>query len=134
VTKVRYPTDADIERGRKIGEKERQYDGTSLLCRPTLDVLEIKLVNGLRVAIPRKLVAELATVPVGLLRTELRLAAHGGAIEIRSLDLDISVSGLIADLVGPIWARRAGRIKSPAKAAAARANGRKGGRPRKKVA
>jgi hypothetical protein len=134
VTKVRYPTDAEIERGRKVGEMERQYDGKALLYRPTLDVLEIELVNGLRVAIPRKLVTELATVPVALLRKELRLGAHGEAIEIRSLDLDISVSGLIADLVGADWARRAGRIKSPAKAAAARANGRKGGRPRKKVA
>jgi hypothetical protein len=31
-------------------------------------------------------------------------------------------------------ARRAGQTKSPAKAAAARTNGRKGGRPRRKVA
>jgi len=134
VTKVRYPTAAEVERGRKVGELERQYDGKALLYRPTLDVLEIELVNGLRVAIPRKLIGELASVPVAVVRKELRLGAYGEAMEIRSLDLHISVSGLIADLVGADWARRAGRIKSPAKAAAARANGRKGGRPRKNVA
>jgi hypothetical protein len=53
-----------------------------------------------------------------------------------SLDIDLSIQGLLAGRFGNrAWmselARRAGSVKSPAKAAAARANGAKGGRPRK---
>jgi hypothetical protein len=47
--------------------------------------------------------------------------------------VDYSVPGLVAGIFGTArWmAARAGRAGSPAKAAAARANGAKGGRPRK---
>jgi len=50
------------------------------------------------------------------------------------------VPGLLMGVFGTrAWmaselARRAGQAKSPAKAAAARVNGRKGGRPRRKAA
>jgi hypothetical protein len=49
------------------------------------------------------------------------------------LDVDFSVPGLLNGLFGTAayMARRAGEAKTPAKAAAARANGAKGGRPRK---
>jgi predicted butyrate kinase (DUF1464 family) len=52
------------------------------------------------------------------------------------LDADLSVPGLLLSSIGRSerlseLARLAGRAKSPAKAAAARANGAKGGRPRK---
>ena len=55
------------------------------------------------------------------------------------LDVDLYVPALVAGVFGTQdWmvkalARRAGRSTSPAKAAAARANGAKGGRPRKKL-
>jgi hypothetical protein len=54
-----------------------------------------------------------------------------------ALDVDLFVPGLVAGRFGSrAWmirelARHAGRAKSPAKAAAAKANGAKGGRPRK---
>jgi hypothetical protein len=49
--------------------------------------------------------------------------------------VDLSIPGLLAGLFGTkaYMARRAGQAKSPAKAAAARENGRKGGRPRKQA-
>jgi DNA invertase Pin-like site-specific DNA recombinase len=49
------------------------------------------------------------------------------------LDTDLSVAGLLAGLFGTRahLARQAGSATSPAKAAAARANGAKGGRPRR---
>ncbi len=53
--------------------------------------------------------------------------------------LDVSISGLIAssqplmDLAVSMVASRNGRKSSAAKSAAARANGKKGGRPRKNV-
>jgi len=52
-------------------------------------------------------------------------------------DLHVSISGLIAtsqplmDLAASMVASRNGRKSSAAKSAAARANGKKGGRPRK---
>ena len=57
-----------------------------------------------------------------------------------ALDVDLYVPALIAGIFGTrAWmaselARVAGRAKSPAKTAAARRNGAKGGRPRKTAA
>lgn len=50
-----------------------------------------------------------------------------------ALDTDLSVPGLLVGLFGTksFMARHAGRATSPAKAGAARANGAKGGGPRK---
>jgi hypothetical protein len=47
--------------------------------------------------------------------------------------VDLSIAGLLAGLFGTraYMARLAGRTTSPSTAAAARANGAKGGRPRK---
>jgi hypothetical protein len=52
------------------------------------------------------------------------------------LDVDLSIPDLLAGVVGTkaLMARQAGQSKSPAKAAAPRANGAKGGRPRKSAA
>ena len=56
------------------------------------------------------------------------------------LDVDLYVPALVSGIFGTrAWmasefARLAGRTKSPTKAAAARANGAKGGRPRKTAA
>lgn len=60
----------------------------------------------------------------------------GGGLHWEELDVDLSVPGLLLSSVGrqeklSELARIAGTTKSAAKAAAARANGVKGGRPRK---
>lgn len=59
----------------------------------------------------------------------------GYGLHWESLDVDLSIPGLLAGLFGTrsYMARRAGQARSPAKAAAARTNGAKGGRPRKSV-
>ena len=58
---------------------------------------------------------------------------NGYGLHWESLDLDLSIPGLLAGLFGTrsYMARQAGQTRSAAKAAAARANGAKGGRPRK---
>lgn len=66
---------------------------------------------------------------------EVALSASGGAISWESIGVDLSVAGLLLASVDPVervryLAALAGRATSPAKAAAARANGAKGGRPR----
>lgn len=57
----------------------------------------------------------------------------GYGLHWEELDVDLSLPGLMAGIFGTrTWmARRAGQATSAAKAAAARANGAKGGRPRK---
>jgi hypothetical protein len=63
----------------------------------------------------------------------VEVSAAGYGLHWESLDLDYTVPGLMNGVFGTAkWmAAKAGRATSPAKAAAARANGAKGGRPRK---
>ncbi len=65
----------------------------------------------------------------------MEVIGAGYGLHWESLDLDYSVPGLMNGVFGTAkWmAARAGRSTSPAKAGAARANGRKGGRPRKQA-
>ena len=67
---------------------------------------------------------------------EVEVIAGGYGLHWESLDADFTVPGLLNDIFGTAkWmAQQAGQAKSPAKAAAARANGAKGGRPRKAAA
>lgn len=68
----------------------------------------------------------------------VQLSPGGGALHWEGLDADLSIPGLLLAAVERPerlreLARLAGRTRSPAKAAAARANGAKGGRPRNRV-
>lgn len=67
---------------------------------------------------------------------KVEIAGAGFGLHWPNLDADLSLPSLLAGRFGTqAWmselARRAGSISSPAKAAAARVNGAKGGRPRK---
>ena len=71
---------------------------------------------------------------------DVAILGRGYALHWPRLDADFTVPGLLMGVFGTrAWmaselARRAGQSRSPAKAAAARANGRKGGRPRRTAA
>jgi len=64
---------------------------------------------------------------------DIEVSAAGFGLHWPRLDEDYTVKGLMNGVFGTArWmAAKAGRTTSPAKAAAARANGAKGGRPRK---
>ena len=99
----------------------------------------VDLTNGCSFVFPARALQGLAKASdTALADIEILGAGHG--LHWRALDADFTVPGLLMGVFGTrAWmtselARRAGQARSPAKAAAARANGRKGGRPRRKVA
>jgi hypothetical protein len=104
------------------------YDAAS--CRVIVD-----LTNGCTFAFPARRIQELEDASDEEI-AEVEIAGAGFGLHWPSRDADLSVTGLMNGVFGTRrWmselARRAGRATSPAKAAAARANGAKGGRPRK---
>lgn len=94
----------------------------------------VELTNGCTFAFPTALVQGLSDAQDEQLK-EVELLGDGYGLHWENLDVDYSVQGLLAGVFGTAsWmAQRAGRATSPAKAAAARANGAKGGRPRKRA-
>jgi hypothetical protein len=118
----------ESDRTEPRAELARYYAGDGLI--------HVHLRNGVRVAFAPVALSELrGATPAEL--AQLGLTPFGDALTCPPLDVDIHLAGLLADLTGlSAWwqreaVRRAGRGRSEAKAAAARANGRKGGRPRK---
>jgi Protein of unknown function (DUF2442) len=93
----------------------------------------VELVTGVTVYIPPRLIQGLADAsPQDLVAVQI--SPQGTALHWETLDADFSVAGLLAGVFGTqAWmaevGRKGGQAKSAAKAAAARANGRKGGRP-----
>jgi len=65
--------------------------------------------------------------------SEIEISGNGYGLHWERLDADFTVGGLAAGIFGTAkyMAQQAGRQKSEAKAAASRANGARGGRPRK---
>lgn len=122
--------DAALGRGRSAAIHEpraasARYDGE-------LGRVVVELTNGCSFAFPARLAQGLeAATEEQLAQVEILGAGYG--LHWEALDADLIVPGLLAGLFGTKahMARLAGQAKSPAKAAAARANGVKGGRPRK---
>jgi Protein of unknown function (DUF2442) len=95
----------------------------------------MELSNGYLFAFPTSSIPELAKATAKQL-SEVELFPGGDVLHWEQLDADLSVPGLLLSSLGRTeklseLARIAGKTKSPAKAAASRANGAKGGRPRK---
>lgn len=124
--------DAALERGRMAEQSEPRADAVRYdrrNCRIIVD-----LTNGCTFAFPPRLAQGLEAANDDEL-DGVEILGAGYGLHWEALDVDLSVPGLLAGLFGTKahMARQAGRTKSPAKAAAARANGLKGGRPRKQA-
>lgn len=95
----------------------------------------MELTSGFVFGFPARAIPALArATPQQLAAVEL--SPGGSALHWEELDADLSIPGLLLSSVNRSeklseLARVAGRVTSRAKAAAARANGAKGGRPRK---
>jgi uncharacterized protein DUF2442 len=127
-------TAAEIAAARERGRLYRETQPHAALARydARSERIVVELTSGATFAFPPRLVEGLADAAPAHL-AEVELLGDGEALHWETLDVDYSVAGLVNGIFGTArWmAARAGRTTSPAKAAAARTNGAKGGRPRK---
>ena len=131
------PTLADIraaqERGEERARIEPRADRVSYDAKNRLIMLDLR--GGAILGLPVSAIRELAGAKPNQLKT-VRAGFSGESITLEDLDVDISIPGLLRDLVGmtsaaTLLGRKGGSAKSQAKAAAVRENGKRGGRPRK---
>lgn len=130
--------DANIDAARRHGDRlalaepraaSARYDSAS--GRVIVD-----LTNGCTFAFPARALQGLGEASDQEL-SQVEVLGSGYGLHWETLDADFTVPGLLMGLFGTrAWmareqARKAGAARSPAKAAAARENGRKGGRPKR---
>jgi len=122
--------DAALERGRAAGLHEPRA-ASARYDRRTGRVI-VRLTNGCMFAFPPRLAQGLESATEAQLG-QIEILGAGYGLHWEALDVDLTIPGLMAGLFGTraYMAQQAGRATSPAKAAAARANGAKGGRPRR---
>ena len=122
--------DAAIDRGRAARVAEPR--AASARYDRAVGRIVVELTNGCVFAFPPRLAQGLENATDDEL-AHVEILGAGYGLRWEGLDTDLSVPGLLAGLFGTkaYMARRAGQTSSPAKAAAARRNGSKGGRPRK---
>jgi hypothetical protein len=103
---------------------------------PKRDVIALRLSTGALVEIPRLAVKELKNLKQAQLQA-LRPDNAGVTLSQRDLDIDIYLPGLLSEMLGvkagAVLGRKGGGSRSPAKRRASRLNGRRGGRPKKRV-
>ena len=102
------------------------------------DLIVIKLKNGAIFCFPPKLAQGLESASPEQL-ADVWLPPSGSSVHWESLDVDFGIPELIAGIFGTkSWmaelGRKGGEATSSAKSAAARKNGKKGGRPKKNIA
>jgi hypothetical protein len=93
--------------------------------------IEIECGNGVTLSVPVRLIEGLEFARADEL-AEIEVSATGRILRFPKLNADIGVPALLDGMFGTrVWMRQLGSQKSPAKTAAARENGKKGGRPRR---
>jgi hypothetical protein len=122
--------DAATERGKTARLNEPR--ATAARYNRKLGRVIVELKNGCTFTFPPHLAHGLEKATEEQL-AQVEVLGNGFGLHWEALNADLSVPGLLTGLFGTktYMARHAGQAKSPAKAAAARVNGAKGGRPSK---
>jgi len=127
-------TDAEIEAANERGRIRYETEPRAVSARYDAKAqrIVVDLASGATFAFPPALAQGLCDASPEEL-AEIEISPAGFGLHWPRIDEDYTVKGLMNGVFGTArWmAARAGRTTSPAKAAAARANGAKGGRPRK---
>jgi hypothetical protein len=140
------PAESDEAFARRFAEARRRGDerlqteprALAACFDPLHRRFSLTLQNGLSLGFTAEALPELAGASDDVL-AEVLVPELGFALEWPSLDMHISVAGLLIDLMGEPWLReirnelnrRIARSKSAARTRASRENGKKGGRPKK---
>ena len=134
------PTSEDRERytrARESGEREARDPSAVTAARYERgrDAIALEFASGAIMRIPRGLISELDGAAAVNLES-VTVSPAGDALSWRALDVDLYVPGLVERAFGTrvfaaSYGRRGGKRTSRAKRIAAKANGAKGGRPRK---
>jgi hypothetical protein len=134
---MRALTEKEIAAARRRGEHAAKNEPRAIAVwyDSKHDVVIVMLKNGSGMAIPRKNLQDVQNASSDRLK-KVSVAGRGASIIFDTLRVGFSVAGLAEGAFGSerwmrsLAARSAGRVKSEAKAAAVRANGTKGGRPK----
>lgn len=131
---------ANRDKAKALGREncESFPHATAAAYSPEHDLIVIDLENGSKFAFPPKIAQGLEKGTPDQL-SEIELTPGGYGLLWPKLDAALSVRGLLLGTFGSaLWARefarKGGRASSAAKTAAARANGARGGRPKKAAA
>lgn len=124
-------------RARELGQIQARDPSSVIGARfnERRDVLELNFAGGGTMVIPRELIPGLEDA-AGSVLAAVSVSPAGDAISWRSIDIDVYVPSLVEHAFGrrlfaAATGRKGGRRTSRAKVAAAKANGARGGRPRK---
>ena len=142
-TNVQRISDAEYAAALAAGriEAETEIRAQAVRYVPERDAIEIVTNRNAGFLIPRQWIGALKDVPTDEF-SKLEVWPDGSAIELEYRDIQISVHGLLTAIlpamlpsqsVAAVFASRGGQATSRAKRKSSRANGRKGGRPRKKT-
>lgn len=127
-------SDEELDRARKLGDELWATEPRALSARfdRKSGRIIIDLTNGSTFMFPARMAQGLTDATDDDL-ADITLKGEGFALHWERINEGFTVPGLLSGIFGTrkYMAQLAGRAKSPAKAAAARANGAKGGRPRK---
>ena len=130
--------DTAYERAVRRGVAPRGPEPQAVAARydAVTGLVHVDLANGAGFHFPARLAEGLDDASDGDL-SDIEVSPRGYGLHWPALDVDLSVPGLLAGLFGTrAWmdrqrAAKAGAARSEKKAAAARSNGMKGGRPKK---
>jgi hypothetical protein len=122
-------------RGREARERKAGRRAVAASYDRRTGRVMMELTSGFVFGFPARAIPALAKASDDQL-SAVELSPGGSGLHWSDLDVDLSIPGLLLSSVGRSeklseMARLAGRSRSRAKAKAARANGAKGGRPRK---
>lgn len=135
--KIPPTTEDELRHAIAAGRRRRAMERRAVSVRydANRDAINIELTDGAAVRLPRAMVVEFRDVPPADMAT-VRVSPAGYGIKLDQHDINISVHGLIGSLatagdMAAALGKLGGAARSDAKRISARANGAKGGRPRK---